>query len=284
MDEENKSYDDDSIYEDDFEDNFEIGIPIDEALNSPLTSESTGISPDDQDEKAPDNLMITKTAEETIAEPEAEESQAEAFSGEIDEQQEAHTPVGEFLENDIPDEMPAPSVLNEIKDQLRDLSRSFESKLKYDAHKNKIIDDLHQSLQEYREGLVKKYLHRIVTDIIKIVDDMRKFSTHYKNQSDSEKQSEGTTEKLYKYIENIASDLEDLFAWEGVTPFTCDGDVVDPSRQRILKKIETDDPEKDKTVAERLRPGYEWDGKIIRPEMVSAYVYPAEANAEDNND
>lgn len=292
MDEENKSYDDDSIYEEDFEDNFEIGIPIDEALNSPSTSESAESAPDDQEdqddqnEDSPDNLMSTKTDEETAVEPETEEPQGESFFKETGEQQEAQSPVGKFVENDIPDEIqiPAPSALDEINEQLKDLSRTFESKLKYDAHKNKIIDDLHQSLQEYREGLVKKYLHRIVTDIIKIVDDMRKFSAHYKNQSGSEKQSDDTTEKLYKYIENIASDLEDLFAWEGVTPFTCDGDVFDPSRQRILKKIETDDPEKDKTVAERLRPGYEWDGKIIRPEMVSAYVYPAEATAEDNND
>ena len=59
--------------------------------------------------------------------------------------------------------------------------------------------------------------------------------------------------------------------------------MIDSSRQRILNKIETDDPEKDKTVAERLRPGYEWDGKIIRPEMVSAYIYLTESTAEDNN-
>lgn len=293
MDEENKSYDNDSIYEDDFEDNFEIGIPIDEALNSSSTSESAENAPDDQqddqpdqDEDAPGNLMVTKGAEETTAGPEAKKPQAESFSKEIDKHRETHSPAGKFLENNIPGEIqiPAPSALNGINEQLKDLSRSFESKLKYDAHKNKIIDDLHQSLQEYREGLVKKYLHRIVIDIIKIVDDMRKFAAHYKNQSDSEKQSNDTTEKLYTYIENIASDLEDLFAWEGVTPFTCNGEGIDPSRQRILKKIETDDPEKDKTVAKRLRPGYEWDGKIIRPEMVSAYIYPAEATAEENND
>ncbi|MDO9264348.1 MAG: nucleotide exchange factor GrpE, partial [Desulfosalsimonadaceae bacterium] len=87
--------------------------------------------------------------------------------------------------------------------------------------------------------------------------------------------------KLLKYIEHIAGDLEDMFSWEGVVPFTCDGDAIDPARQRVLSKIKTDDPEKDKTIAERLRPGYEWDGKIIRPEMVSVYIYQTNSPSGD---
>ncbi len=160
-------------------------------------------------------------------------------------------------------------LLSAVKLRIDDLAQAFEAKLKYDEHKNKIIDDLHQSLQQHREGLLKKYLHRIVMDVIKIVDDMRKLTAHYHQQSHSSE----TSVKLLKYIENITADLEDMFSWEGVTPFTCDGDTVDTARQRVLGKIETNDPEKDKTIAERLRPGYEWDGKIIRPEMVSVYAY-----------
>ncbi len=240
MDEENKSTEEDQDYQESFDDTFEIGIPIEDTL-SPL-----------------------------------QKSESPAIESEIEP-----TDAKESVGKDIPDgESSGPSLFNEIKDQLKDLAEAFESKLKYDEHKNKIIDDLHQSLQEHREGLVKKYLHRIITDIIKIVDDMRKFTSHYKNQPASDE----TTERLFKYIENIASDLEDLFSWEGVVPFTCNGDMVDPARQRILNKIETDDPAKDKTVAERLRPGYEWDGKVIRPEMVSAYIYQTQSTAEDNSD
>ena len=161
-----------------------------------------------------------------------------------------------------------PGPLDEIKLKLDDLASDFESKIKYDEHKNKIIDDLHHALQEYREGLIKKYLRRIVIDVIKIVDDMRKFASHYDNQPHSEE-----TDKFLQYIKNITSDMEDLFSWEGVVPFTCEGDEFDPTRQRIVDKIETDDPAKDKTIAHRLRPGYEWDGKVIRPEMISAFIY-----------
>lgn len=295
MGDENKSYDDHQVYHEDYEDyedNFEIGIPIEEAvsLSPPASAESVENEPetvtDAPEDDHSERIMVTESADEKLPESDTETTDHEETGvGSIPEVIDQNNIDRETERTDSPDEMPpAPSALDEINEQLRDLSRAFESKLKYDEHKNKIIDDLHQSLQEYREGLVKKYLHRIVTDIIKIVDDMRKFSAHYKNQPDSEKQSEETSEKLHKYIDNIASDLEDLFAWEGVLPFTSEGNAVDLSRQRILKKIETDDPEKDKTVAERLRPGYEWDGKIIRPEMISAYIFRAGTTSEDNND
>lgn len=155
-----------------------------------------------------------------------------------------------------------------IKHQLEELTNTFEGKLKYDEHKNKVIDDLHQSLQEYRDGLLKKYLQRIFTDVIKIVDDARKLAGHYRNQPFSEENNK----KLLQYLEEIAQELEDMFAWEGVATFNAEGDALDPTRQRVINKIETDDPLKEKKIAERLRPGYEWDGKIIRPEIVSIYI------------
>lgn len=57
-----------------------------------------------------------------------------------------------------------PDPLANISGQIRELALSFESKLKYDAHKNKIIDDLHRALQDYRQGLLQKYLQRIFID------------------------------------------------------------------------------------------------------------------------
>jgi molecular chaperone GrpE (heat shock protein) len=272
--------DEDQVY-DDFDDTFEIGIPISEALNSAPVAEVP--VPNPETDTPADNIIMTDAADRADRDVEEEMPEADGDPG-----READ-PATEPAENDEPfgaGEKEAVSDLSlfiDIKSQITDLSRSFESKLKYDEHKNKIIDDLHRSLQDYREGLVKKYLHRIITDIIKVVDDMRKFTAHYRNQAETDAPPGEKSEKLLKYIENIASDLEDLFSWEGVVPFNCEGNMVDPARQRILRKIETDDPEKDKTIAERLRPGYEWDGKVIRPEMVSAYIYQTELTAEDNS-
>jgi len=166
--------------------------------------------------------------------------------------------------------------LDEIKQQLDRLAKAFESKIKYDEHKNKIIDELHQTLQEYRQGLVQKYVQRIFIDVLKVVDDIRKFSTHYNNN----RLNDEATEKFLNFLESTASDLEDLFSWEGITPFVCEGSLLDTARQRVTNKLPTDDPTKDKLIAERIRPGYEWNGKIIRPEIVSVFIYQNNGAAE----
>src|SRR6056297_2149524 len=167
-----------------------------------------------------------------------------------------------------------------VERQLEELANAFESKIKYDEHKNKVIDDLHQSLQDYRDGLLKKYLQRIFTDVIKIVDDARKLAGYYWNQPFCEENNK----KLLQYLEEMAQELEDMFAWEGVETFNTEGEALDPTRQRVINKIETDDPEKNKKIAERLRPGYEWDGKIIRPEIVSIYIYNQENTLDSNEE
>lgn len=159
--------------------------------------------------------------------------------------------------------------LEVIQEQMHYLQGEFQTKVKVDAQKDKIIDNLHQELQEYKGDIQKKLLQSMIMDIIQIIDNIRKLTSHYASKDPSE----NDPEKLLKLLESIPSDLEDIFLWQGIKPFTCNSDTFDPARQRVLKKLETGDKEKDKSVAESIRPGYEWDGKVIRPEMVAAYIY-----------
>ncbi|MDM8539144.1 nucleotide exchange factor GrpE, partial [Desulfobacterales bacterium HSG17] len=100
-------------------------------------------------------------------------------------------------------------------------------------------------------------------------DSIRKLSQFYNAQNPSK----NDPEKLLNLLKNIPSDLEDICSRQGITPFIGEGIDFDPTRQRVLKKIETQEKEKDKKVAESIHPGYEWDGDMIRPEMVAVYDY-----------
>ena len=86
---------------------------------------------------------------------------------------------------------------------------------------------------------------------------------------------------MFRYLEAIPSDLEDIFYWQGVKPYSNREGIFDPAKQRAMKKIATDDLSKDKTIAKSLRPGYEWEGKVIRQEMVAVYVYQDEKESAD---
>ena len=76
-------------------------------------------------------------------------------------------------------------------------------------------------------------------------------------------------------LEDIPTELEEIFFRQGVQAFALDSEAFDPARQQVLKKIETDDKSKARQVAASLRPGYEWEGRVIRREMVAVYDYQA---------
>lgn len=174
---------------------------------------------------------------------------------------------------DEPDDLidPVSFKMDEILQQLKELKREFQGKLKYDSHKEKIIDTLHGELQAHKDDILKKFMISFVMDIIQFIDNLRKLTQHYSGKN----LTEDDATRLLNLIDGIPTDLEDICCRLGVMPFTCEASQFDPGRQRVLKRIETDEEEKDKAIAESLRPGYEWDGKVIRPEMVAVYAFTA---------
>jgi molecular chaperone GrpE len=180
---------------------------------------------------------------------------------------------------------PIDTKLDEISSQLAKLRKDFQFKIRNDAQKDKVIDNLHQELQQYKSNHLKKYLLPTIMDIIQFVDGLRKLikymTLHRPEEDDSQQLA-----KLTKLLKSIPSDLEDICSRQGISPFRCSSSAFNPGRQRILKKLPTADEEKDKTVAESLRPGYVWDGEVIRPEVVSVYIYqaPTDEREAENSD
>ena len=167
-----------------------------------------------------------------------------------------------------------------VEKKLEHLDREFAGKIRHDTHKDRIIDNLHQELQAYKDDILKKYLKNFITDMIYVIDNIRRLTSHYASLPSAEKDPE----KLLGLMDGIPSDLEDIFYRQGIKTYTCEGNSFDARRQRVLKKIETSDLSKDKTVAESLRPGYEWDGQILRPEIVAVYVYQGGENEVRSSD
>jgi len=169
------------------------------------------------------------------------------------------------------------SHISGISRQMGALMAEFQDKIRHDAYREIIIERLHAELQVYKEDIFKKPLQSVVTDLIKVIDDLRRLTAHYRSR-------ELTPEdlpKLLQVLTDIPQDLEEIFLWQGISSYNVEGGAFDPARQRITRKVPTTDQALDKSVAERTLPGYEWDGKVIRPETVAVYVYQEEATEEE---
>lgn len=160
---------------------------------------------------------------------------------------------------------------------VKALQQDFETKIQYDRHKETIIDNLHRELQTHKNDLYGKMVRPLILDIIQLMDDLGKLS-HFHRAQESQQLN---PDKLLQQLEGIPSDMEDILYRQGVEPFMCEQDTFDPTRQRSLKTEITTNQDQDKTIAQRLRPGFVWDGKLLRPEMVSVYVYKPEVSSDN---
>lgn len=154
----------------------------------------------------------------------------------------------------------------EILAALDGLQGSFDSKIKYDEAKERQIEALHQELQGYRQGLYRQILQPILADLISIYDEV----------AGQLAQGDGAARDGLGYLLEM---VEMSLDRHGAAKFTCEGDVIDRSRQRVLDTEPTADAELGKKLARRLRPGFEFQGKVLRPEWVVAYRHAPDAAA-----
>ena len=171
------------------------------------------------------------------------------------------------------------SKLDMLNESLEKLGADFNSKIRYDQKKEEIIDNLHREVQEYKNDLVKSLTRPIIMDVIHTIDDINKLTVEHKSKDPSELEPL----KLIGQMEDISSDLEEILYRQGVDPFDSHLPAYDPKRQKVVKKEDTDDPSKDKTISKQVRKGYEWEGKVLRQEMVNVYVYKPGINVPEIN-
>lgn len=152
---------------------------------------------------------------------------------------------------------------------FQNLQQGFDSKIKYDASKERVIDTLHKELQTYREGLHFQILRPIFFDLIAMHDDLGNL---LKYEGAEETASEAKA-KLRQSLESFQYTIEGILERHGVEVYNIEGEEFVTQRQRAIKTINTDIPEKDKLIAERLRKGFAYEGKTLRPEIVTTFKF-----------
>ena len=154
--------------------------------------------------------------------------------------------------------------------ELRELRERFDSKIRYDDAKDRQIEALYEELQGYRQGLYQQIMQPIVMDLIGIYDEMAGQLARDSGGSDGG-------------LGFLAEMVEEALARYEVARYEVDGDAIDRSRQKVIRTRDTADPKLAKGLARRIRPGFEMQGKVIRPEWVEAYRYVPDAGQAVGN-
>ena len=142
-------------------------------------------------------------------------------------------------------------------------SRGPDREVRAEANRERIVDRLHAELQDYKQDLLLKVQRPIFVDLIQLHDDIGKMiEAQPRDDPDRAAATRGT-------LESIQTALEDILYRQGVEPFRVEGEEFDPRRQRAVSTVPTEEVGLNKTIASRLRPGFQAGDKLIRPEMVS---------------
>jgi len=149
------------------------------------------------------------------------------------------------------------------------LQEAFDAKIRYDRVQEQQIAALHQEVEAHRRGLYQQILKPVLVDIVGLYDDIAKMNSASAEAGAEIEQSGAFARERSFLLDSVAAILQRY----GVITYTCDSDAIDRSRQRVIDVMPTDNADLDRRVARRVRPGFEVDGRILRPEWVIAYRY-----------
>ena len=162
-----------------------------------------------------------------------------------------------------------------ISEALRELMEAFKIKLQYDAAKQQVIDRQAASLSKYEKGLIDELIYKIANPILIQYTNMMDIASHY---AALEKTPENFDRLLNEFI-GFGSDLLQTVEDAGMTPFYADvGSWFDPHRQKVLKRVTTNDKDKDRTISRVICPGLERNGRVFRPLQAEVLIYSEPAN------
>ncbi len=165
---------------------------------------------------------------------------------------------------------------NSLLAKMDELQKAFDSKLRYDAKKDAVIQRQADELEKFHKGLIEKSTLSIAQDLIAEVDSAEKLGRFY----DTAECTEDNFRKLKKALKDVALSLCDVLEKYGIITYrTAAGGAFDPRRQRARLTTKTGDKALDKTIKTLLGAGFEQereDGtgtKVLRPELVDVYVF-----------
>jgi molecular chaperone GrpE len=174
----------------------------------------------------------------------------------------------------IPTVLDAVRILgDQVNGRLEVIQAMVERELRAEMTRERVVDRLHAELQEYKQDLLLKVMRPIFVDLIQLHDEISKMEEVRKEAAGtggSEPDSEIDT--VGPLLESIRVGIEDVLYRQGVEPFQEPQTTFDARRQRAVTTVPTEDPELNKTVAARVRQGFQAGDKVIRPEMVSVYT------------
>lgn len=232
--------------------------------------------PEETEDKLADTVPSNKEIEKALILDEINSSEHNEISEEKYTEDESMKSENIFISNN--DLLQSITVLSAKMDSL---NRIFTEKIRYVEYEDKIVDQMHKELQKYKEDMYAQLLRPVLLDIIEVRDSILRIADAYLRKP------EGEQDIPNEVFAGYAFDVQDILEKNSVEIYrSSPGDNFVPVKQRVIKKVVTDDKELHGKVVESLSCGYNYNGRTISAEKISVYFYnaPVEIITKDSEE
>lgn len=133
----------------------------------------------------------------------------------------------------------------------------------------RLFDSLHEELLKYRDNFLHESLQKpFIHDLVHLYDDLLKLASQLRGAAEAER-GRGSAAQWRDNLENGIHSLVEIlerFEVKEIEP----KENVDRSMHKVVSFEPADFPEEDGRIVMRVKRGFVWRGKLIRPEEVIA--------------
>ena len=166
--------------------------------------------------------------------------------------------------------------VQELLNKVDKMNELFEKKIAHTTHEEKIVDQMHAELQKYKQDMYAQLVKPILLDIIGIRDSILRLSANFATKPEGEQNV-----PLKMFSDYAFFDIQDILEKNNIVIYSSQGgESFIPIKQKVIKKVFTEDEELHGKIAESLSCGYDYLGKTISPEKVAVYVYQKNEDVE----
>ncbi|GAA2161148.1 nucleotide exchange factor GrpE [Actinomadura napierensis] len=164
----------------------------------------------------------------------------------------------------------------EVREALAGLTARLDREHERAAHREAVIDRLHEENQRLRRGELQAMLEPVRTALYRLHDQARREACRLAEPGLAEPPDPVRTAGLFGAV---ADDVADALARLGAERFTArPGEPYDASRHRPVAVAAVADPSRDGTVTEVQADGFEQGGRVLRKAAVTVGRLDRKAN------
>jgi molecular chaperone GrpE (heat shock protein) len=149
----------------------------------------------------------------------------------------------------------------EVSQQLEDIRKALAERSQAETTQQQAFDSLYEELRQYKEDFIFQAEKPLLLDLLLFYDSLNWFQ---KSLQDDEMSAEVIADSFQYLIDEFLEVLyrRDVLPMESKVRF-------DRKTQKVVKLIETADPDEDQTVAQVLKRGFTRAARVLRAEEIT---------------